>query len=210
MSTRTRAAIRFTAVTQAIVHHYRHSVEAANTTDPLPPTAFTVAISASMIRPAYTHLPTVPRSLAMLRAEFRDAGITPTPDDAELLHAIAMLDRRGLAAPWWEGCDSRNVTLPDPRPDWLTQVQRAHAREPLRAISLTVAAATAALPTSTTTHPTSAQAFAAIGAEFRRLGLPTGPTRGELRDAVQLLKRRGLAAPWWHCSGGPRDSRAGV
>lgn len=85
---------------------------------------------------------------------------------------------------------------------YLRRLEDAHAREPLRAIPLVLARAAAGLPDAVTVHPSSREAIAAFKGACRAAGLPE-PTRGEVKDAVVYLKRRGLAAPWWRCATHP-------
>lgn len=82
------------------------------------------------------------------------------------------------------------------------QIEIANVREPLRTIPLLLARTAAAAPHLLTAHPTSRDGLAEFRAACRAAGLPA-PTRGEVKDAVAYLRRRRLAAPWWHCSPDP-------
>lgn len=79
---------------------------------------------------------------------------------------------------------------------YLYQVEAAHRREPVRTLALLYARTAAALTPSITMHPTSRAALAALKLACEAAGI-TAPTRGEVKDAVLYLRRRGLAAPWW-------------
>lgn len=94
---------------------------------------------------------------------------------------------------------------------YLAQLRTAHDREPVRAMALLLASTAAKLPLATTVHPTSRTAIAAFKLACTTAGLPE-PTRGEIKDAVAYLSRRGLAAPWWRCAprGGSIARRTGV
>lgn len=87
--------------------------------------------------------------------------------------------------------------------EYVARLNTAHDREPVRAMALFLARAAAGLPQAVTVHPTSRTAIAAFKTACAAAGIPE-PTRGEIKDAVAYLNRRGLAASWWSCA--PRST----
>lgn len=103
------------------------------------------------------------------------------------------------------------MTISSEHTTYLDRLKTAQTREPVRAMALFLARTAAGLPQTITVHPTSRNAIAAFKTACASAGIPE-PTRGEIKDAVAYLVRRGLAAPWWSCAprGGSPAHRAGA
>lgn len=98
---RRASTVRFTPPPPSNPQDWRRRVQAAHDYAPLPDLALLIALAAAALPPEATKSPMNRDSFQAIKHEFALQGL-PRPTHDEMCTAIAQLDTRNLAAPWWK------------------------------------------------------------------------------------------------------------